>query len=266
MNFVRDITLGQFYATESVIHNLDPRTKLLSLLAVMTVLVLTADPFVYLLFTLFLLAVVAVSRVPPGLVLRNLRPFLWLFLITFVLNMFHGEGRILWTVPGAGWQITDLGLQRAGIYTVRIGLLIVFAALFTLTTSPMDITDGLVRLLAPLKRLKVPVQEFALMMTIAIRFIPLLLEEADRIQKAQMARGARFDGNLVQRVRSLIPLVVPLFISAFRKADELALAMEARGYRIGKERTSYAVLEFHTSDYLALALVMGLSIFVWIVR
>ena len=263
MNFVRDITLGQYFAADSVIHRLDPRTKLLSLLAVMTFLVITIRPAVYALFVVLLILIILLARLPGGLVFRNLRPFLWLFLITFFLNLFHAEGRILWRMPVTGWEITGMGLQRAAVYSVRIALLIVFAAVFTLTTSPMDITDGLIRLLAPLKRLRVPVQEFALMMTIAIRFIPLLLEEADRIQKAQMARGARFEGSLLQRIRSLVPLVVPLFVSAFRKADDLALAMEARGYRIGKERTSYAVLAFRREDYLALGVTALLGLLVW---
>ena len=261
MAFVQDITLGQFYPEESIVHRLDPRSKLIVLLFIMMLLVIVIKLPVYVIFTVFLFLIVATAKLPFALVFRNLRPFLWLFLITFFLNLIYGQGKILWTIPIVHWHITDEALFRAGMYTFRIGLLIVFAAVFTLTTSPMDITDGLAKLFSPLKKLKVPVNEFALMMTIAIRFIPLLLNEADRIRKAQIARGARFDGNIIQRIRSLIPLIIPLFISAFRKADDLALAMEARCYKIGKERTSYNELKLRVVDYTVLLGTLILGIF-----
>lgn len=260
MAFVQDITLGQYYPQESVVHRLDPRSKIVVLLFIMMLLVMIIKLPVYVIFSVFLFVCIAIAKLPFALVFRNLRPFLWLFLITFFLNLIYGQGKILWTVPIVHWHITDEALFRAGMYTFRIGLLIVFAAVFTLTTSPMDITDGLAKLFSPLKKLKVPVNEFALMMTIAIRFIPLLLYEADRVRKAQLARGARFDGNLIQRIRSLIPLIIPLFISAFRKADDLALAMESRCYKIGKERTSYNDLKFHLSDYFVLLGTLGFGI------
>jgi energy-coupling factor transport system permease protein len=261
MAFVQDITLGQYYPEESVIHRLDPRSKLIVLLFLMMLLVLTIKMPVYLIFCVILLTIIAMAKLPFAMVFRNLKPFIWLFLITFFLNLAYGQGKIIWTIPIVSWHITDEAAFRALMYTFRIGLMIVFAAVFTLTTSPMDITDGLARLFSPLKKLKVPVQEFALMMTIAIRFIPLLLEEADRIRKAQIARGARFDGNLVQRIRSLIPLIIPLFISAFRKADDLALAMEARCYRIGGERTSFNQLKFRFADYSVLVGAVLLGVF-----
>ncbi len=263
MTFVQDITLGQFYPAESPVHRLDPRSKLIAMLLIMMFLMMTTKVPAYSFFTATLILSIFFARLPLGLVLRNLKPFLWLFILTFFLNLTYGTGQVLWTLPFLHFRITDQALVRAGIYSFRIGLMIVYAAVFTLTTSPMDITDGLARLFAPLKRFKIPVQEFAMMMTVAIRFIPLLLEEADRIKKAQTARGAHFEGNIVQRIRSLIPLIIPLFISAFRKADDLALAMEARCYRIGKERTSFNQLQFGIADYsviLAIALLGGMAL------
>jgi|Deesub1362B_J571_1020462.scaffolds.fasta_scaffold01186_3 energy-coupling factor transport system permease protein len=266
MRFTRDITLGQYYPAQSVIHSLDPRTKLISLMILMVYMVSAVDLWLYAGFSIVLILTVVLARLPFGLVFRNIRPFLWLFFLTFGFNAFQSSGKILFQVPVVGWSVTTGGIERALVFTIRIALLILWAAVFTLTTSPMDITDALARLLKPLKKLKFPVQEFSLMMTIAIRFVPLLLEEAERIQKAQMARGARFEGNLVQRVKSLIPLIVPLFVSAFRKADELALAMEARGYRIGKERTSFRVLRFQQADYVAfvLVLLMAVPVLKWV--
>jgi len=265
MAIIQDITLGQYYPENSEIHRLDPRSKLIALLCMMMLVVLTIKVSVYLVLTAVLVLIVFLAKLPFALVFKNLRPFLWLFLITFMLNLAYGQGKIIWTVPVVHWHITHEALQRAGMYTFRVGLMIVYAAVFTLTTSPMDITDGLARLLSPLKKMKVPVQEFALMMTIAIRFIPLLLEEADRIRKAQIARGARFDGNIIQRIKSLIPLIIPLFISAFRKADDLALAMEARCYKIGAERTSYNQLKLRVADYSVLVGMIILSVFSFMV-
>ena len=261
MAFVQDITLGQYFPGESKVHHLDPRSKLIVLLLIMMLLVLTIKLSVYFVFSVLSVTIILLAKLPFALVFRNLRPFVWLFLITFIVNLAFSQGKIILTIPVVHWHLTDMSVYYAGMYTFRIGMMIVFAAIFTLTTSPMDITDGLAKLFSPLKKVKVPVQEFVLMMTIAIRFIPLLLEEVDRIRKAQIARGARFDGNLVQRIRSLIPLVIPLFISAFRKADDLALAMEARCYRIGVERSSFKQLKFRSADYFVLAGTLVLAVF-----
>ncbi|RKY89195.1 energy-coupling factor transporter transmembrane protein EcfT [candidate division KSB1 bacterium] len=250
---LQDITLGQYFPTESPVHRLDPRTKLITVLILMTLLMISFTWWIYLLFALLLIVTIKLARIPTSTVTRNLKPFLWLFLVTFFLNLWYKYGHVLVTIPIIGLNITDAGLSRALFYTSRMILLILFASLLTLTTSPMEITDGLAKLLSPLRHLKVPVQEFAMMMTIAIRFIPLLLEEAERIRKAQMTRGASLEGNLVQRLKGLIPLILPLFLSAFRKADELALAMEARCYRLDKRRTSYNILKFSTTDYALIA-------------
>lgn len=260
MAFVQDITLGQYYPGESTVHRLDPRSKLVVLLLIMTLFVLTVKLSVYLLFCFLGFIIIFLAKLPFALVFRNLRPFVWLFLITFFLNLAYGQGEIIWTIPIVHWHITDESIYYAGMYTFRIAMMIVFASVFTLTTTPMDLTDGLGRLFSPLKKVKVPVQEFVLMMTIAIRFIPLLLEEADRIRKAQIARGVRFDGSLIQRIRSLIPLIIPLFISAFRKADDLALAMEARCYQIGKERSNFNQLKFRSADYSILVGILLLTV------
>ncbi len=252
MSPLKDITLGQYYPVRSVLHNLDPRTKLIALLIVMTAMVATNSVAAFGFFLVFFVFIVRLGKLPLSLVTRNLRPFLWLFVLTFLLNVAYGYGRVLWQFPALHLTITDEGLVRATIYTFRIVLLILFAGIFTLVTAPIEITDGLSRLLRPLRRFGLPVSEFAMMTTIAIRFIPLLLDEADRIKKAQLARGAQIEGNLIQRIKGIIPIILPLFLSAFRKADDLALAMEARCYQIGKERTSFKQLKMTWGDYFVL--------------
>ncbi|GBD93590.1 energy-coupling factor transporter transmembrane protein EcfT [bacterium BMS3Abin05] len=260
MSPLKDITLGQFYPGDSVLHRLDPRTKLISLLVIMTAMVATNRFWAYGFFSIFLILVIYFSRVPVSLVGKNLRPFLWLFLLTFLLNIGYGPGKALFQIPVVHWTVTDTGVTRGIIYTARIILLILFAGVFTLVTVPIDITDGLSRLFSPLKKLGFPVAEFAMMTTIAIRFIPLLLDEADRIRKAQLARGAQIEGNLIRRIKGIIPVILPLFLSAFRKADDLALAMEARCYRIGETRTSFKRLRLTTTDYGVLLGTIVLSI------
>ncbi|NOY78899.1 MAG: energy-coupling factor transporter transmembrane protein EcfT [Calditrichaeota bacterium] len=253
MSPLQDITLGQYFPADSVLHRLDPRTKLISLLILMTAMVATHNFWAFGFLTALLGVVVFMAHLPFQLVSKNLRPFLWLFILTFLLNLGYGYGKILFQIPVIHVSITDTGLSRAIIYTARIVLLILYAGIFTLVTAPIEITDGLSRLLAPLKKVGVPVAEFSMMTTIAIRFIPLLLNEADRIRKAQLARGAQIEGNLVQRIKGLIPIILPLFLSAFRKADDLALAMEARCYRIGEERTSFKELKWVAADYFVIA-------------
>lgn len=252
MSPLKDITLGQYFPADSILHRLDPRAKLISLLIIMTAMVATNSFWAYGFLTVFLIVIIFSARLPFQLVSKNLRPFLWLFFLTFLLNIGYGYGKILFQVPIINISITDTGLIRATIYTARIILLILYAGIFTLVTAPIEITDGLSRLLTPLKKIGVPVAEFSMMTTIAIRFIPLLLDEADRIRKAQLARGAQIEGNLIQRIKGLIPIILPLFLSAFRKADDLALAMESRCYRIGEERTSFKELKLGFADYVAM--------------
>ncbi|MDZ7262020.1 MAG: energy-coupling factor transporter transmembrane protein EcfT [candidate division KSB1 bacterium] len=253
MTFLNDITLGQYYPADSFVHRLDPRTKLLTCLMGMTCLLLSHNLVFLFSWGILIWVGVKIARLPLALALKNLRPFIWLFTLTFFIHLLFTTGRTIAEVPLVHAQITYEGLMNGLSYTFRLALLIVLAALLTLTTSPIELTDALEKLLSPAKRLGLPVHELVMMMTLALRFIPTLIAEAERIQKAQMSRGATFEGNLIQRVKSIIPLILPLFISAFRRADELALAMDARCYRGGEGRTSFKELKFHRSDYLFLA-------------
>ncbi|MDZ7393790.1 MAG: energy-coupling factor transporter transmembrane protein EcfT [candidate division KSB1 bacterium] len=258
MAVLQDITLGQYYPSNSLVHRLDPRAKLVASVVLMSGLLLTDSLPLTVAWGMLAVALVVAARLPVGLVLRNLRAFVWLFLLTMVVHSFFTGGTPLVRLPVLGWKLTWEGVEKGLLYSFRLGLLVVMAALLTLTTSPIELTDGLERLLRPLRRLGVPVHELAMMMSLALRFVPTLLEEADRLQKAQVSRGASFEGSLVQRARSVVPLVVPLFVSAFRRADELALAMDARCYRGGEGRTCYHLLRLKPVDYLALVLSGGL--------
>lgn len=254
-----EIALGQYYPGESVIHRLDPRSKLLivSSLIVGIFFVRRLEGLAGFAAIICLIAVLA--RIPLGYLLRSLRPLLIVIILTFAVNALFTPGDAVATV----WivTVTREGIQRGLFMTIRLVLLITASSLLTLTTSPMSLTDGLERTLNPFKRIGVPAHEFAMMMTIALRFIPTLLEEADRTMKAQMARGADFEsGSLIRRARSFIPLLVPLFIGAFRRADDLAVAMEARCYRGGEGRTRFKILRMELRDYLACAAVVSLVI------
>ncbi len=247
----RSITIGQYIPGESLLHRLDPRTKIL-VTCFLVVGLFFIDSFLgYGLAALYIGLAVLRSGIPPRYLFRGLRPVIAIILLTFLLNCFMTEGEILWQ-----WgflTLTREGLSRGGMLAIRLILLIVGTSILTLTTSPIALTDGLESLLRPGKRLGIPAHELAMMMTIALRFIPTLLEETEKIMKAQMARGADFEsGNLLQRAKSLLPLLVPLFVSAFRRADELAVAMEARCYRGGEGRTKLNQLAFRWADYLAI--------------
>jgi energy-coupling factor transport system permease protein len=260
MPLLADITLGRYVPAESLLHRLDPRTKFVSTLAVMTAVLATQSFASLLLSFLLLAAAVALSGLPAGLVLRNLRPFVWLFLFTLLLHALLTPGRPLWRVPWTDTVLTVEGARLGAFFSLRLAVVVLIAALLTLTTSPTELTDGLERLLGPLRRFGFPAHELAMMITIALRFIPVLVEEAERLHKAQLARGADFSGGPLRRARSLIPLLVPLFVSAFARADRLALAMESRCYRGGVERTSFRQLAFGWSDLgagLAVLLVAG---------
>lgn len=244
---VGNITLGQYYPVDSVIHGLDPRTKILITLIFVALLFAVKDLAGYGILIVFTGLLVLLSKVPWRLVLRTLRPLIFILLFTFVLHVFMTKGEVLFTLgPLKG---TREGVMQGIFIGLRLFLLIVTTSMLTLTTSPISLTDGLESLLGILSPLGVPAHELAMMMTIALRFVPTLLEEADKIMKAQMARGADFrSGSIMQRARSLIPLLVPLFVSAFRRADELATAMEARCYRGGKGRTRMKQLRFTVVD------------------
>ncbi len=250
---LKDITLGQFFPGKSLAHRLDPRTKLL--LTVLYIAALfCAKWFVSYALTAALLAVsVKVSGVSPKALVRGLKPVLFLICFTAVLNLFYTPGDIL--VSFWIFKITRQGIVTAFFMVLRIMMLIMGTFLLTYTTSPIALTDGLETLLGPLKKIRVPVHELAMMMSIALRFIPLLIEETDKIMSAQRARGADFEsGNLLQRAKALVPILVPLFISAFRRADELAVAMECRCYHGGVGRTKLHVLRYQARDYLVLLL------------
>jgi len=243
-----DVVVGQYLPTDSPVHRLDPRAKLLGALSVMVGGLGAAHPGLYALVALGLWLTAWAGRIPFSLALRGLRLFLWLFLLTFLLNAYCTPGSL--GPLGTSWE----GISQGALLTGRLALMVWAASLLTLTTSPIDLTDGIEKLLKPLRRLRVPAHEVAMMMVIALRFLPLLVEEADRIRRAQMARGAEFGGGLLRRVGSMVPILVPLFLSAFRKADALSLAMEARCYRGGEGRTSFAELRFGLKDGLVLAI------------
>jgi len=259
---LKDITIGQYIARDSLVHSLDARIKII-ITAVLIAALFMVDTFTgFGIFFLFLLISVLLSKLPVMRVVKGLKPILFLILLTLFIHVFlTGGGEVLWS-----WKF--ISIESNGVYTgffmvTRIFLLIMFTSLLTLTTSPLKLTDGIEYILSPLKRFGVPASELSMMMTIALRFIPTLLEEADKIMKAQMARGADFEsGNLIERAKSLVPLLVPLFISAFRRADDLALAMESRCYRGGEGRTRLHEMEYHYTDFIALFIILCLSVLV----
>ena len=262
MEMLRSFSFGQYVPVESVIHRLDPRTKILATV-VLAVVVFLARSFGDLAaYTALLALIVLASRISPGYVLRGLRPVFWLLAFTVVLQIVFGPEGGHAVFRRGPVTITRENLSLGIFYGVRLTLLIVATSLMTFTTSPVELTDGLERLLRPFRRIGVPAHELALMMTIALRFIPTLIEETDKIMKAQMARGAEFtQGGIARRARALVPLLVPLFVGAFRRAESLALAMEARCYRGGDQRTRMTELVLRPRDYAAfavLALVVAL--------
>ena len=246
-----NITMGQYYPTDSIVHRLDPRVKILLTIAFIVGIFLVHSLWGYALALVFVYFMARLSHVPFKMLMRGLRPLRFILVLTFVLNLFFsGEGTILWQ-----WSfitITHEGLSRAVHYCLRLLFLVIGTSLLTLTTSPVSLSDGLELLLSPLKVIHFPAHELAMMMTIALRFIPTLLEETDKIMKAQTARGADFDtGNLLQRAKAMVPLLVPLFVSAFRRAGDLAMAMESRCYRGGEGRTRLRVLKLTRADLYA---------------
>ena len=259
---IRDITLGQYYPEQSVIHRLDARTKILGTLLYIIEIFLVNSFAGFGLVILALGVLIGISRVPVRFIFKGLKAVVFIILLTFVLNLFMFDGTVLWH-----WKfltITYEGLYRSCFMALRLILLIIGTSMLTLTTKPMELTDGLEKLLKPINRFGLPSHEIALMMSIALRFIPTLLEETDKIMKAQQARGADFEsGNLIQRVKNMIPILIPLFVGSFRIAQDLALAMEARCYHGGVGRTRMKENVFSRRDGVAgvlLAVFLGIVI------
>ncbi len=256
-----NVTLGQYLPGNSFLHRMDPRGKIL-LTVLMITAIFTANTWIgYAGLFLFLGAVTACSKLNGKYVLKGIRPIAYIIALTFFINLFFGVGETV-LFQWKFLKITGEGLRSAVFMAVRLLLLVFSTQLLTLTTSPIALTDGLERLLKPLSKIGFPSHELAMMMSIALRFIPTLMEETDKIMKAQMARGADFEsGNLIQRAKAMLPLLVPLFVSAFRRADELAMAMEARCYRGGDRRTRMKILKFTRIDAYAALAVIALTAF-----
>lgn len=266
---LRDITLGQYYQTESVIHKLDPRVKLIATFVYIISLFVVKNYIGYAICFLFLALSIALSKVPVKFMVKGMKAILFLLLITVMFNVFLTPGETLvsfWIVT-----ITKEGIRQAVTMAIRLSMLVIGSSVMTLTTTPNNLTDGLESIMKPLNKIKIPVHEIAMMMSIALRFIPILMEETDKIMKAQIARGADFEsGNLLKKAKSMVPLLVPLFISAFRRANDLAMAMEARCYQGGEGRTKMKPLIYKKRDvisygiiliYFALCIVVGRILF-----
>lgn len=249
---LENITLGQFYPVQSFVHALDPRMKICLLILAIVAIFLSSNILGFVPVALFLVLAAKLSHVPVKLLIKGLKPLRFILIFTIVLNVFFLQGET--PLLNLGFAVIKTESVILAIhYALRLILLVLFSSLLTLTTAPVTLTDGLERLLSPLRVIHFPAHEMAMMMTIALRFIPTLLEEADKIMKAQTARGADFEsGNLFKRARAMVPLLVPLFVSAFRRAGDLAMAMEARCYHGGEGRTRLRVLKCQRRDYLAL--------------
>ena len=252
----KDITIGQYIAGKSVIHEMDARLKLILTFIYIILLFLITKPISYLIVTLATVFVVLISKIPLKYFLKGLRPMLIIILFTVIINLFFTPGEVLWQLNVFGWtiKITLEGIRMGFTILLRLTLLICATSLLTLTTSPIMLTDAIEKVLSPLKVIKVPSHEIAMMMSIAIRFIPTIAEEADKIIKAQKARGADFEsGNIIMRAKAMIPLLVPLFVSAFRRADELATAMDSRCYHGGNGRTRMKQMKLFKKDYIIIS-------------
>ena len=264
---IRDITIGQYYPADSVIHKLDPRTKLVGTIGFIVSVFLFHTFAGYAVATIFLAGMILLSKVPVKFIFKGLKTIFMLLLITIFFNMILTPGEVVWKLGFI--KVTKEGLVLAGTMAIRLVYLVIGSSIMTLTTTPNQLTDGLERLLRPLNKLHVPVHDIAMMMSIALRFIPILLEETDKIMKAQIARGADMEsGNLIQKAKAMIPILVPLFVSAFRRANDLAMAMEARCYH-GGERTKMKPLSYNRYDayayvvcFLIIAIILGTNFMV----
>lgn len=252
---MRDITIGQYYPADSVMHRLDPRVKLVGTFAFLVSLFVGKGIVAYGIATLSLITVIKLSKVPFKMIMKSLKAIIIILMLTVSFNLFLTDGEILFKLGFL--KVTKEGVSVAFFMALRLIYLVIGASVMTLITTPNDLTDGLESVMSPLKKIKVPVHEIAMMMSIALRFIPILMEETDRIMKAQKARGADFEtGNLIQKAKAMVPLLVPLFISAFRRANDLAMAMEARCYRGGEGRTKMKPLHYESRDRVAYAVLV----------
>jgi energy-coupling factor transport system permease protein len=255
-----NISLGQYLPGNSVVHRLDPRTKIFLMALYIAIVFVVKSLLVFLLPVVLLVVMFLFAQIPASYFFSALKPMKWLLVFMFVINLFATQGSTVWLE----WKfihITKEAVEQAVYITLRLVLLVAGTSILTLTTSPIALTDGLEKLMSPLRKLRFPAHELAMMMTIALRFIPTLMEETDRIQKAQMARGADFEsGNIFQRAKSMIPVLVPLFVSAFRRADELAMAMESRCYHGGEGRTRMRELHFHWRDLVSTLLLTAVLV------
>ncbi|MBQ2028803.1 MAG: energy-coupling factor transporter transmembrane protein EcfT [Clostridia bacterium] len=259
---LKDITLGQYYPVKSPVHNLDPRIKIILTIAFIVAVFLGSSLWAFFPVAAYIILAALLAHLPLKLLLKGIKPLRIILIFTFLLNLFFNAGE---TVLVEVWKIriTLEGLLTAIRFSMRLVFLVSGASLLTLTTPPVVLTDGMERLLSPLRKIGFPAHELAMMMSIALRFIPVLLEEADKIMKAQMARGADFEsGNLIQRAKSMVPLLVPLFVSAFRRAGDLAMAMEARCYHGGEGRTRLRVLKLTMNDLYACLITVALMVVV----
>lgn len=245
----KDITIGQYFPGESLVHKYDPKLKMITMILFIASLFFIKSVFMYIPVVIYLLLIIKVAKLPTGMVLRGLKPLKWIILVTFIINLFFTPGDPKYTFGIL--KISQEGIDLAVFMGIRLILLVLGTSLLTYTTSPIELTDGIESLLRPFRKIGVPSHEIAMMMTIALRFIPTLIEETDKIMKAQMARGADFEsGNIVKRAKNLVPLLVPLFINSFRRAEELATAMEARCYRGGDGRTKMNASKIVKKDVL----------------
>ncbi|GGE54617.1 energy-coupling factor transporter transmembrane protein EcfT [Pullulanibacillus camelliae] len=261
-----NIIIGQYVPGQSVIHRMDPRSKLIAVFAFVIIVFIANSWLSYAVLAAVTCAAILLSQVQLRFIYRGLRPILFVIILTFLLNAFFTRsGHELF---GYGWfQLTTGGLRQAALISIRLLMIVISTTLLTLTTTPIDITDGLESLLGPLKKIRFPVHEFALMMSISLRFIPTLMEETEKIMKAQAARGVEFSsGPLLQRIKAILPLLIPLFISAFRRAEDLAMAMEARGYRGDEGRTKLRVFHWGLRDTSLLILIFLLIPVLWLLR
>jgi energy-coupling factor transport system permease protein len=253
---MREITIGQYYKGDSILHRLDPRTKVAATVLYILSLFIGKSIPAYLLAVAFLAVMIKISTVPFFFMVRGLKAVFTILLFSVVINMFFIPGEVI--LDFGFCDISKEGLQTAGFMALRLVFLILGSSLMTLTTTPNQLTDGMEKLLKPLKKIHIPVHEIAMMMAIALRFIPILTEELDKIMKAQSARGAEFNtGNMIQKVKSVVPILVPLFVSAVRRANDLAMAMESRCYHGGEGRTKMKPLLYHRNDYMAYAVTVA---------
>lgn len=262
---IRDITLGQYYNKKSLIHELDPRVKLVATFVFLISLFISTNVYAYILATIFLISVIILCKVPFSFIIKGLKSLLLLLLISIIFNMFLTPGEIIWSF--FIFRVTKEGFILAIKMAIRLVYLVMGSSILTLTTTPSQLTDGLEKGLSFLNVFKVPVAEVALMMSIALRFIPILIEETEKIMNAQMSRGADFDkGNIIEKAKSLVPLLVPLFISAFRRANELAIAMESRCYSSDVKRTKLSPLKYKVIDYNAYFILLLYIILIFVTR